>query len=161
MTDSASELTPGMRIPDFSLPATSGRQVRAMFYRNRRNLVIVLVSGEACEPCRGLLAGLAAQHVAVNREESEVLAIVHGSPQEAARIAARDALPYPVLVDADGRAHREFRAWQGEAPVPWVVYVTDRDGEIFAAYRAGDGRSIPAVPELLEWLSYLAMQCPE
>ena len=50
-------------------------------------------------------------------------------------------------------------------PVPGAprrgVVVADRWGEIYLVARAGSVAELPPVAELLEWLRYVQMQCPE
>jgi hypothetical protein len=41
------------------------------------------------------------------------------------------------------------------------VIVADRYDQIFHIDDAGDGHALPAARELEEWLTFLAIQCPE
>ena len=161
MAEQTTELKPGQQVPDFSLRALDGREVRAWSYRNRRNLIVVLIAGAECEPCRVLLVDLAHHRQQIDWDEGQVLSIVYGPREEAERLARPDGIDYPLLFDPDGKVFRALGAWTDAGPAAWTAYVTDRDGQIYASYQAGAGRSLPAVAELLEWLSYIAMQCPE
>lgn len=48
--------------------------------------------------------------------------------------------------------------WQRTKPGFWP---TDRFGEVFAAYKAGQGKSLPSVEEISGWIDFINSQCPE
>jgi len=68
---------------------------------------------------------------------------------------------FEVLVDVDGNVHRSVGAEQWSEHMLSAVFVTDRFGEVFAAYKAGQGRSLPGVEEILSWIEFINKQCPE
>lgn len=148
----------GQRLPPISLASSEGRRVALTDYRGRRNLVVVFVGEMKGEVARELLADLARHNAAFAEEEAQVLAVARASGQEAEEIKGRLALPFPVLADEEGEAHRACGARTlGEM----VTCVTDRFGEIFAVYRSGEGQPRPTAEELLAWLRFIGIQCPE
>lgn len=42
-----------------------------------------------------------------------------------------------------------------------AIYIADRFGESFAAYRAADGQAMPDVHEIVTWLAFINSQRPE
>ncbi|HSB75204.1 MAG TPA: hypothetical protein VLC12_06095, partial [Terriglobales bacterium] len=42
-----------------------------------------------------------------------------------------------------------------------AVYITDRFGQVFAAFRTGLGEPAPGVDDILGWLEFINRQCPE
>jgi peroxiredoxin len=70
-------------------------------------------------------------------------------------------LPFPLLVDGDGRVHRAAGAHDGYGHPTAAIYVIDVFGEVFAVYREAEGQTMPSAQEILKWLSFINMQCPE
>jgi hypothetical protein len=60
-----------------------------------------------------------------------------------------------MLLDSSG----EVTARQ-ELTVPAVVIV-DRFGEIWAAWEGGADHRLPSSKDVIEWLDFLEVQCPE
>jgi hypothetical protein len=69
-------------------------------------------------------------------------------------------LPFPLFVDEDG-VHRRLGATDSEGEISPALYITDRYGEVFAAYRSTAGQGMPRAGELLNWLAFINSQCPE
>lgn len=151
----------GQRVPDFSLQSSAGQRIATSDYRARRNLVLALVGKPAGDAAHALLTELAAHYAEFVAEEAEVLAVVWGPVAEADKAKHRDTLPFPVLADEDGAVHRAFGALNSNGGFAAAVYITDRFGEIFAAYRTGAGEPLPTVEEMLDWLRFIGLQCPE
>jgi hypothetical protein len=42
-----------------------------------------------------------------------------------------------------------------------AIYITDRFGEVFAVYREAVGQTMPSVQEIVKWLTFINIQCPE
>ena len=143
----------GELMRDFALPAASGERVLLSAYRGRKNLVVVFAG--AAE--RGWLQQLAQRQEALCREEGRVLVVAAG---DAAAKHLQRGLPFAVLVDTDARVHRVLGALKDGQPAP-ALYVTDRFGEVFAAFRAAEGNSLPDADETVAWLAFVNQQCEE
>lgn len=65
------------------------------------------------------------------------------------------SLPFPVLLDTTG-------ATRGWAPVgEAAVVVADRFGVVYDQAHSRDANDLPDTAALIEWLRFLATQCPE
>jgi peroxiredoxin len=138
----------GKMLASFALPARDGRMVRAWDYRQRASLVILfLVEGD--DRGLGLLRDLAAATPEIRAADGAVVAIT------ADELPAGSDLPFPVLRDPEGAA----AARQG-LTVPAVV-LADRFGEIWAAWDGAEGRPLPSADDVLGWLAFVEVQCPE
>lgn len=146
---------------DVALTSSEGRTVRTSDYRGRCNLVLVFVGRSIGDEVRPLLGGCAEQYSAFDEWTAEVLAVLQGTPQEAARVKRREALPFPVLADADGRGHRAFGAVMPSGEPAAAVYIADRSGEMYLACRTSVGQALPTPQAILKWLHFIAIQCPE
>lgn len=142
----------------FELTSTLGRRIQLSDYRGCSNLVLICMDhrGETIQ----LLLDVARQYPEIKDEEAEVLAIVR-SPDQSAESKQQLQLPYPLLVDEDGRVHRELGAIDLHGHDAAAVYVIDRFGKVFGAYRTGDGEPLPRVVDILKWLAFINIQCPE
>lgn len=152
---------PHTMLPHFSLLSSEGRRIRLSDYRGRHNLVLIFTGGSTRDISRRLLSDLARHYREFVREEAEVLAVVQRSRREAESIKRRGPLPFPVLADEDGQIHWAVGALTSDGKTTTTIFVTDRFGEIYAVYQRNEGNDLPPVMELLEWLRFIELQCPE
>jgi len=148
-------------IRDFTLTSTLGQQISLSDYRRRSNLVLVLAGGGAGSPDLEILAEAAANYARFQEEQAEVLAILQCGQESATRIGQQANLRFPLLVDEEGRIHRSAGAVNRHGLPATAIYVTDCFGEVFAVYRAAEGQIMPGAQEIVKWLSFINMQCPE
>lgn len=148
----------GEIFPRFTLPGLDGSAVFLESYRGRRNLAVVFAADVIDEsPVTALLRELRWRAEELTAEAAQVLVIVT-SPSIAAR---RGPKVFPTLLDAEGRIHRDVGAINAAGRPAPAVFVTDRFGEIFAAYVPGHRSGLPSAKEILEWLVFINTQCPE
>jgi len=140
----------GEIFPGFTLPAIDGSSVFLESYRGRSNLVFVF-AGDKMEE-------LAARREEFTLEAAQVLVAVTSRP---AAVAQRGRWTFPVLVDDGAHIHRNLGASDAVGRPAPAVFVTDRFREIFAAYLPGHGSALPGAKEILDWLVFINIQCPE
>ncbi|HEY6210316.1 MAG TPA: redoxin domain-containing protein [Gemmatimonadales bacterium] len=149
----------GQVFPGFTLPDIDGSFVFLESYRGRTNLVVVFagdIMGES--PVTVMLHQLAAQTAELTLEATQVLVAVTSRP---AAVRQRAPWGFPVLVDDGGHIHRSVGAIDAAGRPAPAVFVTDRFREIFAAYLPGPGSTLPGAKEILDWLVFINIQCPE
>ena len=61
----------------------------------------------------------------------------------------------------NGRIHQELGAADSQGREFAAVYVTDRFGEVFGAYRTRDGQPLPRLADIVSLLEFIGIQCPE
>jgi len=145
----------GQMLKPFALPAADDRQVRSWDYQQRRNLVLLLHHGLGCAACRASLRDLAAEATRMRATEAVLLAIGPDDPEATRQLAADLDRSVLLLSDPSGSV-----ATRQGLTVPAVV-VTDRFGEIWASWPGGDEHRLPSPAEVLDWLRYIGVQCPE
>lgn len=150
----------GQLIRDFTLPSSLGTPVTLSEYRDQSNLVLVLVDGSESTDSE-ILAELAKNYVQIQEEQAKVLAVLHCDRNRAAQIARRMNLPFPLLVDEDGRSFRAPGAHEGNSRTETTIYLADVFGEVFSVYGTADGQAVPEVSEIVKWLNLINRQCPE
>ena len=158
----------GQLIRDFTLNSTLGQPVSLSDYRGRSNLVLVFC-GDGSIPSdfgtlteiEGTLTEIEKDYPTFQDEQTQVLAILQCQPQEATRIQQQSQLSFPLLVDVDGQIHRSVGAADGRGRPVAAIYITDQFGEVFAAYRAADGETMPSVEMIVKVIRFINIQCPE
>jgi peroxiredoxin len=146
----------GLLAPNFELPRSDGGSVRLRSYRGRRGLAVLFTHGAACAACRHYLAGGLETYAAYAEETAELLAVVPDCAEAAAALRHDLALPFPVLVDADGRAFTRYGLTLGGDA---AVLVADRYGEPRLWRVADADHDLPPHSTLLAELRYLALSC--
>ncbi len=149
----------GHRLREFELLSAVDGVLHLSDYRGRANLVLIL--GDHRSETSKLLSDTVARYSEIKNEGAEVLVIIRMSRPQAAETKKQLGLPCPVLADADGRLHQQMGALDSQGDDSAAVYVTDRFGEVFGAYRTSGGQSLPGVADILNWLEFINAQCPE
>jgi len=150
---------PGYLLRDFALTSTLGARVQISDYRGRSNLVIVFSGDDASE--LDFLQDAAERRKEITEQDATVIVALQPSPQNVHSIDKWQNLPFPILIDDDGRIHRLYGALdEQEKPFP-VIYVTDRFGEIVSVYAVLEGKKLPGTDEVLRTLEFINSQCPE
>src|SRR5207302_1625889 len=82
-------------------------------------------------------------------------------PMSIPPIARRGRGTFPVFADDGAHIHRNVGATDAAGRPAPAVFVTDRFREIYAAYLPGHGAALPGAKEILDWLVFINIQCPE
>jgi peroxiredoxin len=146
----------GVLVPNFELPRSGGGSVRLRSYRGRRGLAVLFTHGADCDACRAYLRGALDHYAAYAEEAAEFLAVVPDEAPAVASLQGELALPFPVLVDADGRAFARYGLTTGRDA---AVLVADRYGDPRMWQVVSTGHDLPAHGSVLAELRYLALTC--
>jgi peroxiredoxin len=151
----------GQVLRDFALPSAAGKKVQLGDYRGRANLVLVLAAAQGSEPDLQLLEHLALRQADILEQEAQVIAVLYCTREQALLIKSRAQFPFLLLADPEGVVHCSLGALNNSGRPCLAVYVTDRYGEVFAAWRAIEGDTPPTAQDVVEWLEFVNQQCPE
>lgn|SRR5690606_33502727 len=141
---------PSDRLPDLVLPSATSGAGRTVRSSGRRAPVLVLVHGPDCTSCTAYLERLAEGRSEIQDWDGEV-EVVSPSPFE--ERATLDGFVY--LHDPDGRLARDL------AVSPPAVVIADQWAVIRALEPAGESHEFISVDEVVEWLRFMAIECPE
>lgn len=145
-------------LPGFTLPDAGGAAVSLESHRGRRNLAVVFAADVIDErPVAALLRELQSRTQELTAEAAQVLVVVTAPRLAGQRVASG----FPTLLDDGGRIHRTVGATDAAGRPAPAVLVTDRFREVFAAYAQGRDPGVASAQEVLEWLVFINMQCPE
>lgn len=143
-----------LRDLELQLPDGTHRLLSAI--RGHDNLVMIFTAGQDVHP---FLSGLSSLDAALKENSARVLIISIGSDR--ASISALQPDLFSLSVDPTGANHRSLGATDpAHTPVP-TIYVTDRFGEVFAAFRAVAAAALPEPQEIVRWLEFINYQCEE
>lgn len=145
----------GQRLHAFTLPDSTGHPVQLWQYLQRSNMLLFFHHGMNCAACEAFLLALAVHREAYRQEETVVLAIGPDEQASNEQMAAQLGRPFPFLSDREGR----IIAQQGLA-LPSLI-IADRWGDIWAAWLGGATHQFPSEQDILQWLSFIEIQCPE
>lgn len=153
----------GGRMPNFKFKSIQGNQVQVGDYRHRCNLIVTFISETESNIAHRWLAELARRAGDFTFEDANVLVVVKGTPEAAMQLQQRHRLPFPVLLNEDGVVPPQVGAESPERGL--AIYVLDRFGQICAAStlsgEAKEGASGETIDELVQWLAFVNLQCPE
>jgi peroxiredoxin len=148
----------GETFPAFELAALDGSCVLLENYRGRKNLVLVFAGdAPAHGPVAQLVESLDARKDELVSEAAQVLVIIASRPGVSPERGPR---AFPTLLDHRARIHGSVGAMANGAPAP-AVFVTDRFREIYTAYGSSHGSALPDAKDIMDWLMFINIQCPE
>ena len=133
-TIQASEIVPGQSAPTFTLKSLNGRNLSLREYRGR--VVMINFWATWCGPCRQEMPALNALYEKYRNAGFMLFGVnVDAESGNAARMADKLKVSYPILFDTDKKASALYRV----NTMPMTVLV-DRDGKIRyvqPGYRSG------------------------
>jgi hypothetical protein len=149
----------GRLFPDGGLVTLDGRSLSLERYRSRWNLVILMLgAAPMTAPAEQLLGQLAGARAELEAEDGQVLAVLADVPTG---WRGEWPYPFPLVFDADASLHRRVAAVDAGGQPDVALYITDRYREIFILLRPGDASWPTSARGVLEWLTFVSIQCPE
>jgi peroxiredoxin len=149
----------GRLFPDATLPMEGGGSLSLGRYRARSALVVLMLGpGALAEPAARLLGQLADARAELEAEGGQVLVIVADAPE---RWQGAWPHPFPLAFDASAGLHQRVAAVDAAGRPDVALYITDRFREVFAVLRPTSARWPASAHDVIEWLTFIGIQCPE
>ncbi|HJT54017.1 MAG TPA: hypothetical protein VJ848_09220 [Candidatus Angelobacter sp.] len=147
----------GTVLRDLEVSMADGTRRLLSSVRGTSSLILIFTAGQDLSI---FLAALLTRKSALVQNNARVLLIASKQAQLVELSKWRDNVCLPAL-DQDGGLHRALGATDGQKnPVP-TIYITDRFGEVFAAFRSENPTSLPDMEEIIRWLEFIEQQCEE
>jgi hypothetical protein len=143
------KLETGQLVPAVTLPGAGDRPAVSLKH-GRGPRAIVTLHGAGCEDCCAWCVRLAAASDRAAEWGGRIIVVLPASDEGDEAADLRDQ-GLTLVRDPEG-AIAEGRT---------AVIVTDEWGEVFFATDAGDGHAWPSADEIVDWLRFAAIQCPE
>ncbi|HEX6134688.1 MAG TPA: hypothetical protein VFZ24_12030 [Longimicrobiales bacterium] len=137
------------RISGQFVAASSGLAVSLRSGRGPR--IIIVAHGVDCAECAAYAARLAGEEDALNEWGARVTVVAPDGERAIAAPLAASGVEVLLSRDPAGTF--------GIAPAALVV--TDEWGEVYFSIRAGSGHEFPDPGEVIDWIRFVAIQCPE
>ncbi|NLG73692.1 MAG: redoxin domain-containing protein [Chloroflexi bacterium] len=163
--DEDDRMQPG---PGFCLPSTWEREICLSDTYEQFSLVVFFPHDKHCPGCREVLEGFAEREQAYRDQESRILAIFPELLEKLATDEALQSLGFPVLSDEDGEVRSAYACLVDASligPEDSFIYLLDAYGAPYIAVAAPDADRVTPAGELhedlLSWLQFIGLQCPE
>jgi peroxiredoxin len=117
--------------------------------------ILLLTHAPDCAACNRYLRGITRHAAEFSEWDGRLLVVVPGSAGESGALAGDNLPGARVLADPEQRLTRQLGL--GGA----AVVIADEWGEIYFAVDAGVEHELPAPVEILEWVRFVSIQCPE
>ncbi len=141
----------GQLVRDYTLQKSDGSTFMLSDFRNKLNIVLVVVP-DLNDATAQLLRHLAEKSAEVRENETRVIVVLRPEQQKQVQVP-------PELIAAADPTGRCFTELTAESQV--AIYFLDKFREIFHVYHVAHGHPLPIPDDILGWIRFIAMQCPE
>jgi peroxiredoxin len=149
-----------IRAPYFRLLSASGEPYHLDQFRGRYNLILFFGHSLQCPACYEMLRQFSVLRDDYLDRNAKVLSI--WSQDEALIMPTKKMIDFPIILLDDQqitrRLYYDFIASEDRQDA--MIFVMDRFGSPFAA-AVGDEFDITIHDEILNWLDFIELQCPE
>lgn len=144
------------RLPDLTLPRGGDGVAVPLRATGRQGTVLILLHSASCSGCLEYLQRLAGAREGIEDWDGRVVVVVPGEVADAGRVREAVDRSFVVVADTDGRCRERCGVGGGS------MLIADQWGEVFHVYSGeADSHDLPAPDEVVEWLRFMAIQCPE
>lgn len=128
-------LSEGAQAPDFTATDTEGKSFSLADFRGK-NLVLYFSNTQGAG-CNAQSCGFRDNEARFSALNAQIVAVSAKNAGAAASFKQNNNLPFPVLVDGDGRLQKLYDVPATLGLLPGrVTYVIDKDGVIRSAYNS-------------------------
>ncbi len=120
--------------------------------------MLVFTHGVDCPACRAALGDFAAHRAEYGAQEAKIVPIMPNSLSDLEEMI----YPFAVLADPRGIVRQKYADLLGVDPEKHVtVFVLDRYGAPYAGSALPEADDPALHAEILKWLDFIELQCPE
>lgn len=148
-------------LPGFSLPSSDGTTFNLASLRDHVQVVLFVAHGADCRVCQGYARQIMAARERFGAEDAVPVIIVQAGVDVAAAWAHEFLGGKAVLADAGGAVKKRLAAYFGVEAGGVLLLILDRYMAPRAGAFAADAGGLLTPREAVEWLSYIASECPE
>jgi len=135
------EWTIGSRVPDFSLPASSGEEIALSDFRGRK-VVLFFYPKNMTPTCTEEACSFRDNYSALEKAGAVVIGISPDPPKSHTRFIDKHSLPYLLLSDEEHKVSEMFGVWQMKKMfgreymgVVRSTFLIDENGKLAAEWR--------------------------
>jgi peroxiredoxin len=147
----------GTVLRDVEVTMADGTRRLLSSLRGNSSLVMVFTGGRRVS---NLLTPLAGREAILNENNARVLVIATARDQLVANSELQGKV-FLLAIDDNKGVHGTLGATDAaQNPVP-AIYITDRFGEVFAAFQSENPSLLPNAEEIIRWVEFVSYQCEE
>jgi len=147
-------------IPAFSLPGADGMPHSPWDYKQRENLVLILLTSFKTSEARGILKEFKQQYRTLKEENCAVLALAADPVVANLHTQEELQLPFPLLADPQGEVIKRYTYWEDATRSAKPSFVlTNRYGALHEQWIAESEAELPPFTAILKDLEYLNKLC--
>jgi peroxiredoxin len=149
--------------PGFDLPSGSGHPVSFASFRNRSNLVFVFLPPKGSGFTRRFIQEMFDHREAYQDRDSKVVVFLQEGVSGLKALHDQHGPSIYLLADEDGWTRSRYASLLSEngSEEGLLIFVLDRYGAPFAAYDGDPGYTPIPHEEVLDWVDFIELQCPE
>lgn len=149
----------GLPAPSLDLPAVGGGERGIRDFRGRASLLLFFSHGPACPACQAVSACLAEKEKDLEFARAEAVIVLPAAPGNAPEAPAHRRLH--GLIDAEHALRQAYAVLLPEAgSAEALLFVLDQYGVPWAGWHGAEPAG-ELCEEGMEWLEFIALQCPE
>ncbi len=149
----------GMPAPSLDLPAVGEAELGIADFRGVSSLLVLFSHGPACAGCQEAVSCLAERERDLEFARAEVIIVLPAAPAETGTLPAGRRLHW--IVDAGGALRQAYAGLLPDAsPDAAMLFVLDQYGVPWAGWHGAEPAG-ELCAEGIEWLEFIALQCPE
>lgn len=147
----------GTVLRDVEMPMADGTRRMLGSLRGSCSFVMVFTAGGDLS---NVLAHLAGSESTLKEHNAQVLIVVTAREELVAK-SELQSQAFFFAIDTNKGIHKTFGATDAAQNPLAAIYITDRFGEVFAAFRNENLASLPSTEEIVRWLEFIEQQCEE
>lgn len=134
-------ITIGQEVPDFTLPASTGREISLSEYRGRK-VLLYFYPKDSTPACTQEACDFRDAHDTLSAHGAVVLGISTDSIASHGKFSTKHSLPFPLLSDEEHKVSELFGVWQQKKlygkefmGIVRSTFLIDEDGILRAEWR--------------------------
>lgn len=149
----------GMPAPSLDLPAVGEGELGIHDFRGWASLLPFFSHGPTCQGCQAVFACLAEKERELELARAEAVIVLPAAPGNALEIPTHRRLHW--LIDAQQALRQAYALMlPGTSDAEAMLFVLDQYGVPWAGWHGAEP-SAGLCQEGIEWLEFIAVQCPE
>jgi hypothetical protein len=149
----------GLPAPSLDLPAAGGGELGIADFRGWSSLLVLFCHGPACPGCQEAIACLASREKDLEFARAEAIIVLPAAPQTGEAMPTGRRLH--GVIDGEGALRRMYAGLLPDAlPDEAMLFVLDQYGVPWAGWYGAEPAGEQCA-EGIEWVEFIALQCPE
>ncbi|NIR53028.1 redoxin domain-containing protein [candidate division KSB1 bacterium] len=138
---------------NFKLPSLDGKQVELWDFRQRKNVVLIVLRRFSDEIMRRLILPISEAHKDFAQADAEILVVVSENDSSSESLAQLNA---QVVIDHQNQPSNTYLNG-----ADFGVFVIDRYGELLRSWQVNSATELPSTRKILHVIELNELACPE